>query len=133
MITFILLFTFLSVLPYFIAELLLYTFQPGRIFGFYGKSINQVKNEFWYNSLGGCTVCFTQRISEITYACLVYLYITTNGHWITSGMPLIANIILNIILAIGFTSIPFFLRSKKQVKQQQIEYDDQDAKPTITH
>ena len=83
LIQYIIIFLFLSVLPFFISELMLYTFEPGRIFGFYGKMIGRIKNKFWYNSLGGCAVCFTQRISEITYYLFYKLFTSAYGGWIT--------------------------------------------------
>lgn len=133
MIIFICLYLFLAILPYPIAELLSYTMQPGRIFGFIGSRVNRIKNKFWYNSLGGCAVCFTQRIAEITYVLFVYLFTSIGFPWVTKFMSLFPSILLNLILFVGFTSISFLLRSLKPEKKIQMEFDDQPATPIIHH
>ncbi len=130
---FIILFIFFSALPYFIAELMLYTIQPGRIFGFYSKWVGQIKNEFWYNSLGGCAVCFTQRISEMTYFLFINLFTGAYGGWVTCRMPLPLSIALNIILFIGFASIPYFLRQGKKKEEVKHDIDEQKPKPFINN
>jgi len=128
-ISFIISFIFFSVIPYFISELLLYTFEPGRIFSKYGNYVAKIKNEFWHNSLGGCAVCFTQRISEILYLCYINLFIEHYGNWITYKTPIVIAIILNIILFIGFASIPYFIRGKwnrkKPIDYSKLNIDEQ--------
>lgn len=131
MLNFIVIFIFFSLLPFPIAELLMYTMQPGRVFGFVGRKVDKIKNKFWYNSLGGCSVCFTQRIAEITYLLFVDLYVSIYGVWITHPLPWFLTVLLNIILFIGFTSVSFLLRSLKKEKKLNMVIDDQPANPTI--
>lgn len=64
-------------------NLYLYLIRKGQLLGFMQEVLVWLKpkSTFLYKSLGGCDVCTIQRIADLTFLFMVFLYGFTGAIW----------------------------------------------------
>lgn len=66
-----------------LGNLYLYLIRRGQLLGFMQSVLEWIKpkSTFLYKSLGGCEVCTIQRIADLSFLFMVFLYGFTGAIW----------------------------------------------------
>ena len=103
--------TLIFIISYFIfctasvglGRLYIYLIQPNNLFEFMQSLLVDLKREntFLYKSLGGCSICTRQRMTDIAYLFLVFMFNPLHG-WYN---------LAHIALYVFFGGLAFYLDS----------------------
>ena len=94
--------------------------QQGKILDWYYDIIRRIKNEYLFNWLGGCTICFSFTFISIPIWVIKYLNFGIDGIWINILLLFIQYSITFVVLYVYFWAEEIVKLHKKK-----LEYDIQ--------